>query len=246
MRAWFLGGSSGLGFSLAAEARRLKMITTAWGRGQGNANDNKLDLADRSSVDSFCEFLRKLPIAFIKDIHFFVWNAGVLDYQSFGAESDIERSLNVNVVHPTLIIRELIARKINLDSPIHLIVISSVASWRARKKMAVYAGAKAYQAQFARSLALDLEKNHLGSKVSVVMPAGIRTGIFKKAFVDTSGFMSPKEVARLVWREVLRQDKLCDWFNVVPGKRGNPLISRENFAPELAYDELPLYNRPSS
>lgn len=246
MRAWFLGGSSGLGLELAREARRLKMTTSVWGRGIGNSSNNHLDLADRSSVDAFCAFIRKADPVFIQELNFFVWNAGILDYRLFGAGSDIEQSLKINVIHPTLIIRELIARKVNLDSTIHLLVISSVASWRARKKMAVYAGAKSYQAQFARALALDLEKIHLGSKVTIAMPAGIRTGIFNKTVVDTSGFMPPKKVARLVWRETLRQDKLCDWFNVISGKSGNPIVSREKFTPELAYDELPLYNRASS
>ncbi len=241
MSAWILGGSSGLGFHLTNQARRNGLKTCVLGRGV----DWSVDLADRSSVERLCRRITKADPRIIREIKFFFWNAGVLDYRPFDEVLDLERSLNINILHPTLILRALIARKINLDSAIHLVTISSVASWRARNKMAIYAGAKAYQAQFSRALSLDLEKSHLGSKVTVVMPIGIKTNIFKETGIDSSKFMEPRLVARLIWGEVLHQEKSCDWFSIF-SERGKPVVSRRVFAPELASDELPLYNRSRS
>ena len=150
----------------------------------------------------------------------------------------------INMHAPTRILQSFVKRKKELHSPFHLITISSVAAWKARADMAAYSGTKAYQAQFSRALSLELERDIPGSKVTIALPAGIKTRLFP-ADIDISGFMEPAAVAEVIWKEALAQEKACDWFNVLLVD-GKVKVSREHFAPELAYDRLPMYNPGSS
>lgn len=238
--AWILGGSSGLGLELVKRAKKSKINTVVLGR----YSEKEVDLADSDSVEEFCQYLESAHPKTIREATFFVWNASLLEYAPLDEMENLEEVLQIDVASPTKIIRSFVARKKELKSPFHLITIASVASWKARPNMAVYCGAKAYQALFSMALAVELKRDLSGSKVTVVNPAGMKTGLFP-ADVDTSEFMEPKAVVAIVWKEALAQKKFCDWFNVL--RRGNkPVISRENFAPELAYDELPRYNPESS
>lgn len=238
--AWILGGSSGLGLELAKEALHLGIKPVVFGR----EGDYKVDLNNWTSVAALCKFIKNSDEDFIKNASFFIWNAGFLEYNRLDAMKDFAKMMNVNVRHPTEIIQAFIARKKFLKSPFHLVTIASVAVWKARPNMAVYAACKAYQAQFSRCLSAEIDRDIPGSKVAIVHPAGMKTGIFP-SYVDTSNFMDPKAVAGVIWKEVLAQEKPCDWFNIL--RQGSePTVSRGNFAPGLAYDELPGYNTGSS
>lgn len=240
MTSWILGGSSGLGAELVKEAGRRGINSVLLGR---NA-DQRVDLSDPRSVGVLCNLIATAGREIMEEIDFFVWNAGELEYAPVEVMRNTARLFAVNAEGPTAIIRALIGRKKALGLPLHLVVISSVASWKARADMAVYAGLKAYQAQYARCLSLELERDLPGSKVTIACPAGMKTELFPSD-IDTTQFMEPREVAAVIWGEVAVQEKACDWFNVLRDN-GKPVVSRENFSPELAYDALLRHNRPSS
>jgi len=238
---WILGGSSGLGLELAGVAENRGVNTLILGRHRANIG---IDLSDTLEVEEYCNHLYVCNPIVIKNMDCFIWNASVMDYGS--ADSvDPMRMLEINITNPTSILRALVARKKELKSCLHLVTISSVASWKARAYMAVYAATKSYQAQLSRCLALELERDLPGSKVTVVMPAGMNTGIFKGSGVDASKFMDPKKVAEIIWDNVLGQKSVYDEFNILR-KEEKPVLSRKRFAPGLAHDELPRYNPPRS
>lgn len=245
--AWILGGASGLGWELTQEAERQGITPVILGRSapsgfQGLHMD--VDLADRISVPALCQLIDCLDDDSIRSVSFFVWNAFLLEYSTLEEMQDLDRMHNINVLSPTKILQSFVGRKKELRSPFHLIAICSVASWKARPKMAVYCGSKAYQAQFSRALSLELANDLPGSKVTLIHPAGMRTGLFPVS-VDTSEFLDPKEVAEIAWRKALAQEKPYDWLNILR-QRNKPIVSVKNFAPELANEELPGYNRGSS
>jgi len=239
--AWILGGSSGLGYELVQEAVRRGITPLVFGR----KADRQVDLADRGSVAVLCKTIDEMDESALNPMSFFIWNASILEYAKFDGMKNTSRMLDINVLHPTLVLRSLIARKKFFHSPFHLITVSSVASWKARPEMAVYCGSKAYQAQFSRALALDLERDLPGSKVTIVLPAGMKTNLFHETDVNTSEFMEPRLVAEIIWNQALTQTKFYDEFNILR-QGAQPVVSREMFAPELAYDDLPRYNRRSS
>lgn len=236
MKAWILGGSSGLGLELVKEAERHSIDPVTLGRN----SQLQVDLSDRQSVEALCQKIEVMEAELLKDVSFFVWNAGEFEYGPFDQAEKLASMFAINADAPTRILQTFVRRKKKLRSPFHLITIASVAVWKARADMAIYAGTKAYQAQFSRSLALEFERDLPGSKVVIVHPAGMKTGLFP-ASINTSEFMDPREIAGIIWREALVQEKFCDWFNVLRVE-GKPSVSRENVSPELAYDELPKYN----
>jgi len=241
MRAWFLGGLSGLGLKMREEASRQGIETVIFGR----SSEWEVDLADRSSVEALCKKIDNIDKQIIQSASFFVWNASIFECASLEKTTDLNRMIDVNIYSPTRVIQSLIKRKKELQSPIHLITISSRGSWKAWPDLGPYSATKAYQAQLSRCLAREWERDLPGSKVTIVMPAGVKTNIFRGTKIDTSKFMHPASVANLIWREALGQKKVCDWFNIL-SRRGEDIVCRENFAPELAYDPLPMYNASSS
>lgn len=234
MIVWILGGKSGLGGELVKEANYLGFATAALGRNSCYS----VDLASRQSVSALCQRINCMDSCILRSVSFFVWNASVFEYVPLDGMKDAGGTIDVNILHPTEIIQSFVKRKKELKSPFHLVTIASLASWKARADMAVYCGSKAYQAQFSRSLAAELERDIPGSKITIALPAGMKTNLFNGTNVDASRFMEPNIVAELIWKEVLAQEKVCDWFNVLT-KNGRPIVSRENFAPELVPDELP-------
>lgn len=231
---WVLGGASGLGKKLVDKAPTEGVDRVVLGRG----GDYEVDLSSHENVGALCEHIESLTDEAVERVAFFVWNASVLELGPFADSARIEEILNINVLNPTLILRALLKAKKRVKSSLHLITISSVASWKARSEIALYCATKAYQAQISRSLAPELEP---GSKVTIAMPAGMKTDIFRSTPVDVSGFMDPGEVAEVIWQEALSQEALCDWFNVLKGEEG-PVVSREKFAPEIFWGKLPKHN----
>jgi short-subunit dehydrogenase len=151
---------------------------------------------------------------------------------------DLGAMVAINILNPTTIIQALVGAKERIGSPFHLVTIASRAAWKAWPDQTVYCGSKAYQAQFSRALARELERDLQGSKVTIVMPGGIKTKIFSRTSIDPSRFMDPEVVAGMIWQEVLSQQGVCDWFNILQ-QDGQPTISRDSFVPELAYEQLP-------
>lgn len=241
MKAWILGGSSGLGGKLAEGANRRGFPPLIIGRD----SDWPVDLSDRSSVEALCQKIRNLDDVALRQAAYFFWNASVFEYAPLEKSQDWQSMIEINIHNPTSILRAVVDRKKSLRSPFHLVVIASVAVWKARPDMAVYAASKAYQAQLARCLSIELDHDLSGSQTTIVHPAGMRTELFSKAKVDTSEFMDPGEVAEIIWQEVSSQNRPCDWFNILRENR-QPVVSRENFSPELAHDQLPRYNVASS
>lgn len=241
MRAWILGGSSGLGLELAREASRLDIEVLVFGRNSYYG----VDLVDRSSTEALCKKIEGMESENIKRADFFIWNASILEYAPFEMMSKLDEILDVNIRNPQKILQYFIRRKKILSSPFHLVTVSSVASWKARRDLAVYSATKAAQAQFSLCLSRELEDDLPGSKVTVVHPTGMKTNILKESSVDLSNFLEPKAVAKIIWSRVLSQKNQCNWFNILR-KNGRPFTEEKSFYPELAYEDLPGYNRVSS
>lgn len=232
---WILGGTNGLGHELAKKALFVGLSPMVFGV---NSSPNRVDLKDGSSVFALCKKIDALVDAEIERVTCFIWNASVFEEAPFDSSTRFDEIIRVNVNGPIRIIKSFLARKKRAKSPFHLITISSRSSWKAWVDQAVYCGTKAFQAQFSRALALELERDLPGSKVSIVLPGGMKTGIFIGTSIDTSNFMDSGVVASMIWEEVLSQEKICDWFNIV-SIDGAPAVSRENFSPELSLDNLP-------
>jgi len=117
-----------------------------------------------------------------------------------------------------------------LQQPLHLVTISSTASLRAHPEETVYAGTKAAQAQTSRSLSFELLRDLPESKVAVVLPDGMKTNLYRYSPTDISGFMNPRDVAPIIWNEVLKQDSDFDEFQINNVEQ-KPAVNRKKEPP---------------
>ena len=230
--ALILGGTSGLGLELARESERNDVKPMLLGRSKSleftGDSHVYVDLADKHRVYALCQYIEESYI--IPYAKYFFWNAAMFERASITDMCDPKKVIEVNVVSPTKIIESLIRRKKSLNLPVHIVAVSSTSSWRARADEAVYCGTKAYQSQFMCSLGLELMRDLPGSKVTIVHPSGMKTNLFNGMKTDTSKFMDPAGVAKIIWSEVLKQDLAIDEFNV-DCVNSEPVLVRESRIP---------------
>lgn len=237
---WILGGASSFGLELAKEAMRRDMVVHVLGRrAPKGATCQYVDLSNNALVTAICDSIDAGDLdVLLKNISFFVWNASVYEYSPFDKMENLSEMIDINVHNPTIILQSLIRRKKILNSPFHLITISSRASWKAFSNQAVYSGTKAYQAQLSRSIAQEFKVDLPGARVTVVLPARMKTNIFHETPIDSSSFMEQHIVAEVLWESVLSQEMVYDELSVYMVDR-EITVSHKISAPELAYEKLP-------
>jgi short-subunit dehydrogenase len=183
-----IGGSSGLGLSLAGKlAGDYHVIVT--GRRdpkQSNIQFMTLDLSTASSLeDRIGQLVQELP-----DIDLLIYAAGF--YQE-GTITDlsvdqIHEMLNVGLVAALLITRSLLTKQDNLAG---FIAVTSTSQWTPRLLEPVYTAVKAGLGAFANSLSLDPRVK----KTLVAGPAGMATRFWEGTDKDTSDMLDPNWVA---------------------------------------------------
>jgi short-subunit dehydrogenase len=212
--AFVLGGTKGLGHELAKKALLDGKDVTIAGRDARDcelttSTDTKLierlrpytvDLTASSQRYPFPPFPRT-------PVDFFFWNAG---QRCKGAledlsSSDIASFVEMSITRPVQILNHLFRAQRENAHPLHLIVISSVTSWRIRSDETLYGGMKAAQAQIARNLGREWPEGLPGTKVLLVHPGGMRTTFWEGSGSDTSQFLDPALVAEIIWKAVNEQ-----------------------------------------
>lgn len=107
----------------------------------------------------------------------------------------------------------------------HLVTISSTAAWRAKEGEAVYGALKAAKSQFTRGFAKELARALPGSKATVVHPGGMRTENFwAHTGKDTTSFMDPAEVARIIWERARAQRASFHEYSIIRSADGSPSL----------------------
>ena len=250
-RALILGGTKGLGLSLAWEAHRREILSTITGR---SANDQKvietfppqsvamaLDFTDYKSADSFRLF--ESP-DFYTSYDYIFWVAGAFLREPFMYISppSIERMTWTHFMGPLIALRALHIRHAYIlehqHLSYHLITIASTSSWRTRENEAIYCALKAAKATFTRNFARELVRDLPGSKVTLVNPGGMKTPNFwKESGQDTSNFMNSDVVAKIIWDEVQNQQARFKELQIMRDEDGSPNLSYGPRIPELPFDE---------
>ncbi|OGL74391.1 hypothetical protein A3C96_03805 [Candidatus Uhrbacteria bacterium RIFCSPHIGHO2_02_FULL_60_10] len=230
-----LGGTKGLGRALAVHSIRRGFPTVVVGRNTADiATDFDLGAAERrradlSRPDAFADALKGSD----RFTHVF-WVAGIFARRPL-VETTPEGNLAMAATHllgPVEMLKAV--HRLALASapladrpgqPYHLVVISSTSSYRVRDNEEMYCALQAAKAHFARNWARRLATDLPGSKVTLVCPAGMRTGLFEGTGQDTSGFMDPMAVADIIWGVVLGQ---TDRFLPV-------VIERDGSTPQVSF-----------
>jgi len=237
--ALIIGGTKGLGLSLAWEAQRREIWPMITGRSvhksaskfPPNCGWKTLDLTNWLSVEDFFEFYNCYD--------YVVWNAGELIEKPF-KDFTLKELLQMTLLHyvgPIEFLRNLITWQREYEKSFHLITISSTSSWRIRDNQAVYCSLQAAKSAFTSNLSRELARDLPGSKTTLFHPGGMKTRLFKGTKTDTSNFMDTDEVAKIIWNEVENQRTPFHEVQIMRNDDGSPNVSYGPRMPESPFGE---------
>ncbi len=190
MNCLIIGGTSGLGLSLAKKLKNYDLHVTGRRKiKEPGLHFHSLDLTNKTGLD---ERINKL-VAELPNIDLLIYAAG---YFQDGTITDlsvnqVDEMLNVGLIAAIYVSRGILRKQ---DVLPEFVAITSTSQWTPRLKEPVYTAVKAGLGAFANSLSLDPRVG----KVLVAGPAGMATNFWKgtnKKEHDTSLMMDPDWVA---------------------------------------------------
>ena len=108
----------------------------------------------------------------------------------------------------------------------HLMTIASTSAKVVRADETIYAAAQAARRSF--SLHFQAELSHRpSSKNLVVCPGGMKTGLWHASSADTTMFLDPKTVAKIIWSTAQQQQRPLEELTVWRNADGSPNIEKE-------------------
>lgn len=233
--ALIIGGSSGLGAAIAEEAVALGIECTVLGRRwSGDApriSSVKFQQFDLASFEA-----EEVPRRSNGYSHV-VLVAGPFLQASIECTDDalLGSMIASHLGGPIRVLREVLRSQ---ESPIHIVAIGSVSSWRLRTAEALYCSLKAAQTTFIRNLSSELVRDRPGSRITMLHPGGLNTLVLDgKSVADDPSFLSPSIVAKLAWR--LACDQVGSYREVQLMRRkpyvpdAKPLLSAGTRNPEI-------------
>lgn len=238
MRALIVGGTHGLGFQLACEslARGIEPIVTGRGAMDGEMNIDgvktlsvKMDVEDEDSVARGIARLRTEPSLDIRYL-FYLPAFHLLSPFVSTPPDEIERLFRVTILGMMHVVRHVHQMK---KKPYHFVPIGSTTAWRVRTNEAAYAAAKAAQAKFAYDFHIELVRDLPGSKTLLAQPGGMKTELWDGTSQDTTYYLDPALVAKIIWDEI-RDQELHDpvlehgmrELNIIREPDGTPRLER--------------------
>lgn len=240
--ALVLGGTKGLGLSLACQSHLHGLIPIVTGRSL-SGEDTRKELGPENVCSTI--LFRKLDLTDLGDIDwlklkdfnipYFFWVAGVFSRKSLRdlPIEDLNQMIDVHLRGPIRVLQQFHKNRVG---PYHLVVVASTSSWRMRTDETIYCALKAAKAAFARNFARELVRDFPGSKVTLVNPGGLKTPNFwGVSGQDISKFMEPKEVAKIIWDEVLRQEAPYHEIQMMRNDDGSPKVEYGPRLPELPF-----------
>lgn len=240
--ALILGGTRGLGFALARDAYFRKINLIIAGRSVDNDKVRatfpsgsellKLDFTDPESVE---QLSRRRP----EPIDYIFWVAGNFSRRPLDqtAPEKIDDMIATHLSGPVRALQLIhLGLHYILKHPYHLVTIASTSSWRIRENETLYCALKAAKAAFTRNFARELVRDLPGSKVTLVNPGGIKTGLFKDTDQDVSKFMDPNLIARAIWNDVVGQTVPFQEVQIMRNDDGSPNVSYGPRVPEMPFN----------
>ncbi len=110
--------------------------------------------------------------------------------------------------------------------PYHVLTIASTSATAIRQDETIYAMAQAARRAFALNFYAEHAKR-LGSKSLIVCPGGMKTGMWVGSAEDTSRFMDPDTVAKIIWQTTQAQRDGLVELTIRREKDGTPNPSME-------------------
>lgn len=191
MRIVITGASRGLGHALASSfIQRGDEVVSCSRSGTGPGRAVALDLSDPNVSASFGTL--ELGLADVLVCNAAVANDALLVLQS---EQDILSTIQVNLISPTLLVREYFRTRLAAQKTGTVIFIGSIAGMRGIKGLSTYGATKGALSSLTASLAREMG------------PAGFRINTVVPGYFDSelSASLSPSDRERVVARTPLKR-----------------------------------------
>ncbi len=213
-RILILGGTRGLGREIAIEALNMGVQPIIIGRSAAEAREDpklsgaKCIVADLTRPQEFDAVLNEIwrePENLPSQIF---WVAGEYHRGPLTKMGDkLERLMRLYFYGPVSFLAKYHERVCGVDEKVakayDLIVIGSVLAYKIGKPQAVFCGLQAAKVHFARSFAFELSRDLPGAITLIVNPWAMKTDFFKgEKGIKTDTFMDPKEVAKIIYKEL--------------------------------------------
>ncbi len=239
-RSLILGGTKGLGLSLALESLHRGIAPVIVGRSlELVRRDERLKDVETCFADLEDPTWWEAIVPYQTEFVFWVAGQGAERPLSQQSAEAIKHLVDLHLTGPiSILARYLDARLSDRGAgprPLHLITIASTSSWRIRDNEAVYCTVKAGQAHFTRNIARELARDFPGSKTLLVNPGGLRTPNFWGTERDISGYMDTDRVAAIIWDRVLGQDVPFEELHILRDDLGTPIPELGQKAPEAPF-----------
>lgn len=162
------------------------------------------------------------------------WVSGIGQEDSFD-DLNTDEVVTLDNVHfsgPMILLHHIIRNQYVEDRCFSLVVVSSTSAFRFREGEELYCALQAAKATFAVQIVGRLHKILPGSRVLLAMPGGMNTN-FWNGRVDTSKFMDPKDVAKIIVDPVMNPAGYgYNEVGFLPivikrGQDGEPIVSYE-------------------
>jgi len=195
MKVFLTGGSRGIGLAIRNKFEEQNHKVYA-------PNKAELNLIDFNSIQKYCEI-------FTDDIDILINNAGInnISYLKDLDILNIANTFQVNTIAPLLLIKNLSKNMIK-NKKGHIINISSILSYTAKKGRAIYSASKAALDSITKSSALELAEHNI--QVNSICPGYVETELtYKnnsleqieeiKKMIPIKRLLKPEEIAEAVY-----------------------------------------------
>ncbi len=192
-----LGGTSGLGWDIVEQLRERGERVLVLGRTYSSdihGDGLSVDLASENSVDAAVEQLRvKLGDQALKS---FWWVSGYGYKGDFSEQEDPRRMAIVDYAGALPMAQFAWSEMLEQDGSGTFVTVASSTGLVPREDEAVYAGAKAAQVNFTRSLGMEAERLENSTRVTLLIPGGMQTPFWgDEKPVGYETFNDPAKVA---------------------------------------------------
>ena len=195
MNVFLTGGSKGIGLAIKNKFKKENYKVYSPSR-------TELNLIDFDSIQEYCK-------TFTEDIDILINNAGINDISDLIDVDilNITNTFQVNTVAPLLLIKNLLKNMIK-NKKGHIINISSILSYTAKKGRIIYSASKAALDSITKSSALELAEHNI--QVNSICPGYVETELtYKnnsleqieeiKKMIPIKRFLKPEEIAEAVY-----------------------------------------------
>lgn len=222
------GAASGIGRLLALGAAARGAQVVLWDRDQQglervhaeiaarsqHAHRYTIDLTDRAAIRATAQRV----LDEVGGVDVLINNAGVVTGKNFTESSDEEvlRSFAVNALAPIWATRAFLPRMIDAGRG-HIVTISSLAGFAGTAKLVDYCASKHAAVGFDESLRIELRRQGLPIRTTIVGTFFIDTGMFagvRTRFSWLLPILEPQRVATRVLRAIERDEQrlIMPWF----------------------------------